>query len=342
MTSEKEHRYTSTGIKLWRHPDKLKNYKEGKSRTVISTHISPEGACNLKCPYCSVTYRDTSERMTMDTIMQYVIDLKFLGLKAVILTGGGEPTAYKHFNTLVQWLKFDQNLSVALITNGTLSHKVNPKTWGCFSWVRVSINSFPGWEDKIRIPHNLLSEDCTVGCSHVFTVRHETPVGDRREMLQRVSKVADNCGAEYIRILPDCLLPQDKLIVQHRRLEELMTDIDDPRMFQQHKLHGAPKCSTCHQSYFRPYLSEVGGGTVFPCDSVVLNKSVAYFSDKFALCKASEILDYMAGEIKHRFDARECTGCVFTNTVNMLNDFVLDGKERFDEFPEPLVHEEFV
>ena len=66
--SVEEHKFTSTGIKWGRHQEALMNYKNGDPNTVISTHISPEGACNLKCPYCSVTYRDTHSRIDMDTI----------------------------------------------------------------------------------------------------------------------------------------------------------------------------------------------------------------------------------------------------------------------------------
>ena len=113
--SDQEHKYTSTGIKFWRHQEQMMSYKNGDGRSVVSTHISPEGACNLKCPYCSVTYRDTHSRIDLDVIKDYVTKLKSRGLKAVILTGGGEPTSYKHFNELVQWLKYDQELSKPFI-----------------------------------------------------------------------------------------------------------------------------------------------------------------------------------------------------------------------------------
>ena len=61
--SNLEHQYTSTGIKFWRHQEQMWNYRNGDPNTIISTHISPEGACNLKCSYCSVTYRDTHSRI---------------------------------------------------------------------------------------------------------------------------------------------------------------------------------------------------------------------------------------------------------------------------------------
>ena len=99
--SDEEHKYTSTGIKFWRHQDELIAYKKGEGNTIISTHISPEGSCNLSCSYCSVSKRAKNERIELSVIKDYVEKLKKRGLKAVILTGGGEPTLYPYFNELV-------------------------------------------------------------------------------------------------------------------------------------------------------------------------------------------------------------------------------------------------
>ena len=70
-----EHKFTSTGIKFWKHAESMLSYKLGTGNSVVSTHISPEGACNLKCPYCSVTYRDTHSRLDLDVIKDYVVKL---------------------------------------------------------------------------------------------------------------------------------------------------------------------------------------------------------------------------------------------------------------------------
>lgn len=354
--SEEEHKFTSTGIKFWRHQQAMLEYRklfDGFARnTVVSTHVSPEGKCNLSCSYCSVTYRDTHSRIPLERIQKYVIDLKSRGLKAVILTGGGEPTLYPEFNDLVRWLKHDQGLSVALITNGTTGKKINSDTLNCFSWIRVSINVFPGWEEQIALDTKNLNSSCIVGCSMVYTVEHEArsvTENDRLKIFKSVSKIADKIDAKYIRLLPNCLLEQDRLLLEHKNLQELVTQLNDTRYFQQYKIHGAPSCSTCHQSYFRPYLSEepfhLDGepGTVYPCDSVVLNDSVTHFAQKYQICKPENILDYIDGKIKHEFNPkRDCTGCVFTENVNMLDKWLVSGENRFDEFSSPLVHEEFV
>lgn len=339
--SEQEHKYTSTGIKFWRHVEQMNQFANSKPNTVITTHVSPEGACNLKCPYCSVTHRNCADRIDMDTIMKYITDLQKHGLKAVILTGGGEPTAYKHFNTLVQWIK-GRGLSVALITNGTLSSRVNFDTWQCFSWVRVSINVFDDWQSRIRIPWEQLARDCVIGASHVYTYAHEIEVTDHEDILRKVCAVADNINAKYIRILPNCLLPQKQLIIMHDQLDAMLKRIDDTRLFHQHKLHAAPQQGTCHQSYFRPYLSEVNGGTVFPCDSVVLNDELGYFDMKFAICKAGDVVKYLNREIHHKFNAKNCTGCVFTENINQLDDYKRLQGGQFAKHQHPLMHEEFV
>ena len=350
--SEEEHKYASTGIKFWRHAEQMINYRSGGPQTVISTHISPEGTCNLKCPYCSVTYRDTHSRLDMETIQDYVLKLKSRGLKAVILTGGGEPTAYKQFNELVRWLK-EQDLSVALITNGTLTRRVDDDVWKMFSWIRVSINIFNGWQNVIGLPKDKIDyENTIVGCSMVYTVEHEESdevMTDRLELLRKASLVADRCGAQYIRLLPNCLLSQYDLIRQHHSLDNTLKELDDPRFFHQYKIHGAPKSAKCHQAHFRPYLSEEihketgKPGTVYPCDSVVLNDGYQHFAEEYQLCHASDILGFIDNKIEQKFNARErCTGCVFTENVNMLDDWVNGKVNRIDEFDKPLMHEEFV
>lgn len=351
VKSDSEHKYTSTGIKFWRHPEQMAAFKNGKPNSIISTHISPEGACNLKCPYCSVTYRDTHNRISLDKIKNYVLDLKEFGLKAVILTGGGEPTLYKEFNELVDWLH-SQNLSIGLITNGTQSKKIDKKVLKYFSWVRVSINIFDGWQEKINFPHEDLSDECVVGCSMVYTGEHEMSQeaqGDWSSLFKQVSKVADNCGAKYIRVLPNCLLDQEQLLLQHESLNKILKETGDSRYFQQYKIHNAPKVKSCNQAYFRPYLSEEAWhedgepGTVYPCDSLVLNQATAHFSKKYQICKPENIKDFLERKISMDFEPdTACTGCVFTENVEMLEDWKNDKIVRFDEFPAPIKHEEFV
>jgi len=352
--SDKENMYTSTGVKFWRHPEQMKNFKNNNSNSVISTHISPEGSCNLKCSYCSVTYRDTHSRIPMNIIQDYVLKMKSRGLKAVIITGGGEPTAYKHFNDLVRWLD-SVGMLVALVTNGSKRYwdKIDKDVCKIFSWVRVSINIYDGWTEEIQLPIEKFDLTKTViGCSFVYSVENQSMnknLSDNIEILKNVKSIADKCNATYIRILPNCLLDQDNLLAQHAIIDDALKCVSDDRFFHQYKIHGTPNSEVCHQSYFRPYLSEEVHsetglpGTVYPCDSVVLNNHYQKYAKEYELCHASEILQYLDGEITHSFNAsKDCSGCVHYENVNMLELWKKGKIDMFSEFQEPMCHENFV
>ena len=315
--SIEELKYTSTEYKFFRHLDQLKSYHDGTGKTIISTHISPEGSCNLKCSYCSVWKRDKNDRIEFETIVEYITKLKSRGLKACIITGGGEPTLYPEFNKLVRWLELVMRLKVALITNGTCKEPVGDMPWNLFTWVRISLNDL----NRVHIPKIA----GTLGCSIIYT-------GQDISYFRNVEKLIKNTSVQYVRVVPDCTLNKYDLELSHLKIGRILRILGNKKFFHQNKYHRKPKATVCHQAYFRPYLSEVEGGTVYPCDSLVLNNSVGWFSTDYAICKAEDILDFMDGKIKMKFDPPDkCSGCVFTDNVDSL-----------DMLQKPMLHEEFV
>lgn len=315
-----ENTYTSTGSKFWGHQNSMESLRDGTGKTIISTHISPTGVCNLNCSYCSISSRDPKKTIPFETIKDYVIKLKSRGLKAVILTGGGEPTLYPHFNEMVRWIHDDQGLDIALITNGTNTNKVNKDVWKKFSWVRVSLNFIDDWQNKIKLPDT----KGDLGCSLIYT-------GQTFEQMKEIQKFIEGKNVRYVRVQPDIVQEYDQLIKDHESLDKILTKLDDTRFFHQLKLYQKTETHVCHQAYFRPYLSEAGGGTVFPCDSVVHNAdSNHHFSEKnFGICKAGEVLDFMDGKIKQKFDPCKDCRCVFSDSVNMLTNWFKTGAGKF-------------
>jgi organic radical activating enzyme len=302
--------FTSTGAKYLMHPEKIMAYRKATGHSIITTQISPEGHCNLTCAYCSVRNREKSERIELAVIQDYITKLMSRGLKGVIITGGGEPTLYPKINELIEWLA-EQGLSIGMLTNGTLTTRV--RCWDLLTWARISINRFPGWLSKIDFPgeHN----GCVIGLSYVVQ-RHDWPAEVVPDLLAAVHKI----NPEYVRIVPDCLAEhRADLTALHSKCATIVSLAGDPRFFHQHKYPRTAACGICHQSYFRPYLSEVDGGTVFPCDSLVLNDQARLFADRFSICAAGDVLDYLDGKIKvDVVPSRDCTGCAFANTVEML------------------------
>jgi hypothetical protein len=258
-----------------------------------------------------------------------------------VLTGGGEPLLYRDIRPLVWYIR-EMGLQLGIITNGTQSHRLSQDHWQQVSWVRVSVNDFPGWTHKIRIPLEHLRPDCVVGLSVIYGGYNEG-----MPFMHEVARLADRLNARYVRVLPNCTREHLELEEAHAIIDEVLSALGDPRFFHQDKRKAPPKSPVCHQSYFRPYLSEEPltttgrPGSVYPCDSVVLNNLQARFQPEYQLCAPEQITEYLERRLGPGFDARtRCKGCVFTGTVNMLDDWVR-GKLKWPD-TQPMEHEAFI
>lgn len=118
--------FTSRGNKFWHHPEALEGLRNGKPKPVVS-HIMLTDTCQHTCAFCSVATREGNKLLPKE-IIGYIQQLKPLGLKAVILSGGGNPILYKSaehndpgytwdFNDVVDYLH-SEGLEIGVITNG--------------------------------------------------------------------------------------------------------------------------------------------------------------------------------------------------------------------------------
>ncbi|NJN99534.1 MAG: radical SAM protein [Anaerolineales bacterium] len=323
--------YTSTGVKFWRHPEQMHSFLNKKGKTVISTHISPTGRCNLNCEYCSVSKRGPVEEISLGVIKTYISELLTRGLKAVILTGGGEPTLYNQFAEIVDYIR-EQGLGLGLITNGTAG-----KNFSNMDWVRISVN-YDTINTLLKSTY-VFDLGTTIGLSMVYSGKN------KQISYIRLNELMDKLGAEYLRVLPNCL-PQE-LDEAHEQIDRWIQDGTTykgfaERVIHQHKQHRTPPLASCLQSYFRPYLSEYEGGTVFPCDSVVLNNHLSRFDKKYSICPAHKVGDYLDGRILPKFAPfNDCQGCVFYNNNMMLYRFT-HGVHEFHKHQDLIKHENFI
>lgn len=327
VVSEKALSYTSRGNKFVYHPKQIKNFLDENGNSIISAHIAPTNACNLHCKYCNQENRLKGAFLSLANIQNFVNALKERGLKAVIVTGGGEPTLYPQFNKLVNWLD-EQNLKTALITNGSNNKcgKEQVNTWDIFSWIRVSLNFMNGKLIKLKVPENL---DGKVGFSMVY--KNQT-----MDMFKEVADVAERYDARYVRILPDCCTSNEQIAKERDMLNEIIAKIGSSRFFVQNKMPAQARLSTCHQSKLRPFL--LPDGTVAPCDCYMLNKKTngEYFKtlpETFNLARDTKnpasYTDYLDGKFTPEFKPLEdCNNCSFTENNQILQDLI-DLKKQY-------------
>lgn len=210
--------FTSTGHKFFLHQEAMRSLRDGKGVPIVS-HIMATDVCQHTCAFCSVATREGNS-LTMPQIGQYLNQLMVLGLKAVILSGGGNPILYKcketgaDFNDLVSYL-WSLSLEIGVITNGmpmckwwqkevgwsnkppgpggdyypsrTSWKSVRPDTLDKCTWIRISMSGLDHKEDEVFIP-DIDSSKTTLGFSYVYHDIYDEPADPNHG---KVSTMAD-------------------------------------------------------------------------------------------------------------------------------------------------------
>lgn len=113
--------FTSTGEKLFHHQEAMQALRDGKGKP-IHAWLAPHDLCNHKCAFCSVGERP-GDTLNFLIIEDYFRKLAALGLKAVTISGGGNPLLYRcketgaDINDLIDLLH-SLDLQIGMITNG--------------------------------------------------------------------------------------------------------------------------------------------------------------------------------------------------------------------------------
>lgn len=180
--------FTSTGAKFFAHEEAMRNLRNGRGQPVV-THVMLTDVCNHSCAFCSVQKR-VGDSLHFDIVVAYLAALKQYGLKAVILSGGGNPILYrckvtgKNFNDVVNMIH-GMGLQIGLITNGMpmrdclwedrVGHEpvyrkswktVYPETLDKLTWIRISMAGLDHEEREVYIP-DIDPTKTTLGFSYV-------------------------------------------------------------------------------------------------------------------------------------------------------------------------------
>lgn len=144
--------------KLAHHPEALERVARREHQAPISVHFMPMLACNQRCEFCSYGHRAptdgddqrgwknmqlmSDEAMSWEKARECVEDWRAMGVKAVELTGGGEPLIWPavddFFQAMARW-----GADLALVTNGTALTDQRAALFAStnWKWARVSIDA---------------------------------------------------------------------------------------------------------------------------------------------------------------------------------------------------------
>ncbi len=144
--------------KLVHHPEALQALRDGARQYPTQIHFMPALACNQHCAFCSYGHRPDTDPpdqfgwknmammseafMPADKMRECVADWRAMGVKAVEITGGGEPLIWPHIDEFLA-LAASWGVDIGLVTNGTALTEMRADGFARtnWKWARVSIDA---------------------------------------------------------------------------------------------------------------------------------------------------------------------------------------------------------
>lgn len=268
------------------------------------------------------------------------------GLEVALITNG-MPVAEWYQDGIGAWVKAGPNFVSA--PNTRMSWKtLSPGALDMLTWCRISMAGLDHnhKEQEVYVP-DFDQSKTTLGFSWIMSDSYEEPshkhgwvstpedtktVMENRNVVyatdrlpwieQEISKYVKKYNPGYVRLLCNCLQP-DLIPERHAILQGMADRINKDKVFSQNKPPRQPR--TCHKILTRPCMN--ADGWVYPCDSVVLNKTANHqFGSKWRICRWDQVSELMENPKKFYMPEDICPGCVFADQVDMIYD-VVNGME---------------
>ena len=206
-----------TPLKLLNHWDFINETVNGNTLPPITCEIDLSNNCNHNCHWC--TYGDTraNQIMPKDIFSSLIDEIAELGVKAVLLNGGGEPTTHPNFKEALYKLK-EKGMEIGIISNGGLLNMDLIEAIAETSlYIRISLDAATDeTHKKIHAPKNPNRDNLGNILSNIKSLvllRNEkgtdleVGVGylvsrDNYKEILEAAKLVKNTGADYIQIRP--------------------------------------------------------------------------------------------------------------------------------------------
>lgn len=241
-----------SSLKIFHHKEALDAICQGKRQAPFYIRLKPTNLCNHHCAYCTygagnienkTSNRDSIKRTDMipwEKMQEIIWDMKKMEVKAVTLSGGGEPLTYPKIVDTVKLIK-QSNIELSLISNGQLLKDEIAELFYDAKWIRISFDSsnedeymklrnvsamaFQAVCDNIRNFSKKKTKECILGINFVISKANYNRVYEAAKFLKslgvnnvKFAAVLDN-ELNYHMEIKDVVIEQI-----HKAQQELAND----------------------------------------------------------------------------------------------------------------------
>lgn len=300
---------TSNEPKLFKHLDRLKDIQLGTA-TPILFHISPTNKCNANCMHCCFADRERDNELDKNDLCVAIWIMKYIGVKSIELTGGGEPSLYTYINWLIEEIWF-ADLALGMNTNALDITTITKDNWKKFDWVRVSMNAFDG-PNKDKFKKNVKTLKKLTKITACYIIPQQIGVKNLKEVIDFADK-----NKIVTRIAPDCLQTKEKIIELTEKCRKIIDKHPSKYVFlSDFNLYFEKRNDdVCMIHMIKPFLYT--DGWVYACPSSELAvENPRGMHKKFRVCRMEDIYRYY----RENFDVNHfpCSYCKYARQNNLL------------------------
>lgn len=343
--------------KILHHKDVLELLRDGKPINPLHVYLVPSDLCNHDCPFCSYridgySYNELfhviedgeknhnpNRMIPVHKCFEIIDDCREMGVKAIQITGGGEPTLHPDILAILHRINASR-IDLGFTTNGMKLRGIEHELMHA-KWVRVSIDAadpdtyserhgvskfaFSKVLNNIATLNsirNYTASEVVIGTSFVVTRENwwEIP---------KFAKLMSDSGADNVRFT--AFFQPDQMKYYEHIYSEVVRVIGDAKKYASKRFKvidvfsqrvdalQSPECSTCYQQRLATFIG--GDQNVYRCCNTSYSErgflgSVKNQSLK-TLWESSEVRDKLS-----QFNARDCSFCMFDHKNSVVDSRV--------------------
>lgn len=192
--------------KILRYPEILVKMQAGLRVWPINIELDLSNRCNLRCKHCDFAYIHNGQEMSFGLAGPILTELAAGGVKAITLTGGGEPTLSTDFATIVHHAA-GLGLQLGLYTNGVDISRLVP-VLDKFAWVYVSLDEVS--QESYRVQKGVDRFDRVIRNVEVLVGQEDRPTigvgfmihSSNMDQIPEMVILRDQLGVDYIQLHP--------------------------------------------------------------------------------------------------------------------------------------------
>jgi len=324
-------------LKAFHHPEALAQLRKGEIPGPVYAQMYLTNVCNTACHFCF--YADNpnqntfvfKEKLDFKIVENTLNQLHTMGTKSILLSGGGEPTAYPQFDEVLPILK-EKGFCVGMNSNGKLLNKIRNYT-DMFTYVRISLNAATPASFVATQKDSEASFHKIVGFMKELAPSTDLSIGfvvtDRNvEDVAAIAEMAREIGCKSIRYSLDVNVQhppelKQRILTLMKEAKKLHADNFGVFTFDEkfEALTSKKNYSTCYYQYLVANIGADGG--VYSCCHLSYNDAYKYGNLNEASFK-----DIWFGENRRqrleKFNVKACPPC-WMDRRNEALEYMVDS-----------------